>query len=180
MGVHMLKREGAVFQTREEAEEADHARWESVLPTSSNLSCTELNSLTCVWRYNEKQARIAERRRLNFEKKLAVRGNNLLPDLTCLYAGGIQMPHRGELRWDFSFPSRAGRTHQGSQGGVEEALDMPLRHIQVRLLSLVCLLTWFLGLSRTAICGKKFRSRREFNEHSEEHAIAFKAKTVSG
>ena len=77
MGVHMLKREGTIFQTREEAEEADHARWGSVLPTSSNLSCTELNSLICVWRYNEKQARIAERRRLNFEKKLAVRGNNL-------------------------------------------------------------------------------------------------------
>ena len=27
MGVHMLKKEGAVFQTREEAEEADHARY---------------------------------------------------------------------------------------------------------------------------------------------------------
>ena len=29
MGVHMLKKEGGpVFQTREEAEEADHVRWE--------------------------------------------------------------------------------------------------------------------------------------------------------
>ena len=27
MGVHMLKKDAAVFQTREEAEEADHARY---------------------------------------------------------------------------------------------------------------------------------------------------------
>ena len=43
-----------------------------VLPPFSILFSTELNSLICVCRYNEKQARIAERRRLNFEKKLAV------------------------------------------------------------------------------------------------------------
>ena len=47
----------------------------TVHPTSSNFPSPEVHFLICFWRYNEKQARIAERRRLNFEKKLAVRSN---------------------------------------------------------------------------------------------------------
>ena len=34
--------------------------------------------------------------------------------------------------------------------------------------------------NRKSICGKKCVSRREFNEHNEEHLAVFKAKTVSG
>ena len=70
MGVHMLKKEGGpVFQTREEAEEADHVRWEK---TEGGLDIIARANFFAYFRYNEKQARIAERRRLNYEKKLAV------------------------------------------------------------------------------------------------------------
>ena len=48
MGVHMLKQGGAVFQSRWEAEEADHAA------------------------YKAKQERVAERRRVNWEKRAQV------------------------------------------------------------------------------------------------------------
>ena len=77
-----------------------------------------------------------------------------------LYAGGIQMPHRGELHWDVSFSSRAGRTHQGSQGGVEEALDMPLWHIQVGFLSLFYLFDFRLNQ------GKRYVARSSEAEES--------------
>jgi len=123
MGVHMLKKEGAVFQTRAEAEEADHAR------------------------YNEKQARIAERRRVNFEKKL-VEGFKCHLEESCIE----------------KFPSAA-----------DLADHIKLHKEQLRK-RLICTN----DTSRTSICGRKCISRREFNEHTEEHVAAFKAKTVSG
>jgi hypothetical protein len=48
MGVHMLREGGPVFQTRWEAEEADHAA------------------------YKAKQERVAERKRVNYQKRAEV------------------------------------------------------------------------------------------------------------
>ena len=81
-----------------------------------------------------------------------------------------------------TFPSQAELAEhiKAHKEELKKRLICPYDTSRLRLLSLVCLLTRFLDLSRKTICGKKFRSRREFNEHSEEHAIAFKAKTVSG
>jgi len=123
MGVHMLKKEGAVFQTREEAEEADHAR------------------------YNEKQARIAERRRVNYEKKLA-EGFKCHLEESC----------------SEKFPSAA---------DLQDHIKLHKEQMRKRL---ICTN----DTSRASICGKKCVSRREFNEHTEEHLVAFKTKTVSG
>ena len=131
-------------------------------------------------RYNEKQARIAERRRINYEKKLVVsekkkRIENLFfwstlqciePDHLIFTPMIMQEGFKCHLEESCSekFPSAA---------DLSDHIKLHKEQMRKRL---ICTN----DTSRTSICGKRCISRKEFKEHTEEHVAAFKTKTVSG
>ena len=89
--------------------------------------------MSCLERYNEKQARIAERRRINYEKKLVVSYVRIVdcePRRMFFFAGRVQMSLGGELQREVSLCSRPTGAHQVAQGADEEAADLHQRHLQ--------------------------------------------------
>ena len=100
MGVHMLKEGGAKFQTRWEAEEADHAA------------------------YKAKQERILGRRQANYEKKIAVSANVKVQGYERLFSGGVYLQAGGWLPSTLPHPGRPSHAHASTQGTDEETTGL--------------------------------------------------------
>ena len=121
--------------------------------------------MSCLERYNEKQARIAERRRINYEKKLVV---SYVKIVVCESRLMVFLQEGFKCHLEESCNEK-----YPSVADLQEHIKLHKEQMRKRL---ICTN----DTSRTSICGKRCISRREFNEHTEEHLAAFKAKTVSG